>query len=114
MTKRKTVRFYPFDNDKHRAILKWLETQSGTDNQNMIHLMTQGLKVENGAMAQGRETPVSSLDIQTLLPEMRKIINSAIQNALKNANVELSQNEQEILADEETQAFIRGMADNFS
>ena len=111
--KRKPVRFYPSEYPKHQAILEWLEIQPGTDNDNLIHLMTLGLMVERGEIARGGTSPTPTLDMQDLLPEIRKIVNAAIQNALRNANPQLSQDDQTKLADQETQAFIRNMADNF-
>ena len=111
--KRKTIRFYPYDYPEHLVILEWLEMQPGTDNDNLIHLMTLGLKVERGEIDRSGPSPTPSLDIQDLLPEIRKIVNAAIQNALRNANPQLSQDDQTKLADQETQAFIRNMADNF-
>ena len=111
--KRKPVRFYPHEYPEHRAILEWLGKQSGADNKNLIHLMTQGLKVERGEIARDGTSLKSTLDMQNLLPEISKIVNAAIQNALRNANLQLSPDDQAKLADQETQAFIRNMADNF-
>ena len=111
--KRKPVRFYPYKYPGHQAILEWLEKQPGTDNENLIHLMTQGLKVETGEILRGVNLPPPAMDMQDLLPEIRKIVSAAIQNALRNTGHQLSQDDQAKIADQETQAFIRTMADNF-
>ena len=111
--KRKTIRFYQREYPGHQAILKWLEKQPGTDNENLIHLMAQGLKVETDEISRGGNSPPSAMDMQDLLPEIRKIVSAAIQNALRNADLRLSQDDQAKIADQETQAFIRTMADNF-
>lgn len=113
MAKRKTVRFYPFENDEHRAILKWLETQPGTDNDNLIHLMIQGRKFETGEASGNVKSHEAVLDTQNLLPEIRKIVNSAISSALREANFQLNPKKKETVTDEETQAFLIDMAENF-
>jgi len=113
MSVRKHLRFYPEKHLKHQAILKWLEYQRGADTENLIHLMTLGLKVETGEISRSVNLPQPAMDMQDLLPEIRKIVSAAIQNALRNADLQLSQGDQAKIADQETQAFIRNMADNF-
>ena len=112
----KHLRLQP-DVPAHAKILEWMRAQRGSDNENLIHLMAQGLKVETGEISHTPSAaPASSVTQSTntdLLPEIRKIVNAAIKSALREADISISQDSQEKLADEETQAFIIGMADNF-
>ena len=51
-----------------------------------------------------------------LLPEIRKIVDAAIKSALRDADISISQENQDNLdklANEKTQAFLIDMADNF-
>ena len=68
--KRKTIRLYPYEYLEHRDILKWLEKQPGTDNENLIHLMTQGLKLETGEISRSENSnsPKATVDTLALLP----------------------------------------------
>ncbi|MEA2008789.1 MAG: hypothetical protein U9O54_06680 [Chloroflexota bacterium] len=119
MLKRKELRFYPSKHPHHKAILDWLASQRGSDNENLIHLMTQGLKVESGEISRAPSAPappVTQSANADLLPEIRKIVNAAIKSALRNADISISQEDQASVDDEamkKTQDFIRGMADNF-
>ncbi|RLD02741.1 MAG: hypothetical protein DRI56_13680 [Chloroflexota bacterium] len=114
-TTRKTLRFYPDRDAKHRAILDWLKNQRGADSENLIHLMTQGLKVETSEISQGKaESLKPTLDSQGLLLEISKVVNSAVQNAMRDANIQIGTEDQTKAINEETQAFLRDMADTFS
>lgn len=111
---RKHIRFHP-EEPSHAKVLKWMRAQQrGSDNENLIHLMILGLKVENGEISRNTSSPTQSATTNiNLLPEIRKIVNAAITSALRDADIQISQDDQEKLADEETQAFLIDMADNF-
>ena len=116
MSQRKELRFYPKKDPQQAAILQWLEQQRGSDNTNLIYLLKLGFKAETGQDQPASSPTASSVTpnaIMDILPEIRKIVNASIKSALRDANISISQNDQEELVDKETQDFIIAMADNF-
>lgn len=114
--KRKPIRFYPEKDPNHRAVLKWLETQSGTDNDNLLHLMSLGLKAIEGKTESSPEinSPQPGFDPQDLLPRIREVVEVAVKGALRDGNFQKPVELEEAPGnDPETQAFLKDMAGNF-
>lgn len=113
MTVHKHLRFYPDREPEHQEILEWLAAQRGTNNENLIHLLSLGLSVERGEPSLSEAVDPSGCSAEALLPDIRKIVTSAVQNALRDAEFKLGKQEQRRDQEEETQAFLRDMAEHF-
>ena len=112
--KRKSIRFYPDKYPEHQAILEWLNTQLGTDNENLISLMTLGLNTIESKTENDSDTHATrpSFDSQDLLPSIREVVEAAVRGVLRDGNFQQPQ-KQEPEIDHETQVFLKDMADNF-